>query len=292
VCRNDATCAGIESCTPAEGGYFCNFRFVVYLSEDAARRHAGITSNLTVNETNPQYLSKTLDLYLDDKLVDTLLISKGLQGRVTTQIQIQGSGSAAVKADAIKSAEESMHKLQTILITGSLPYKLEIVKLDTISPLLGKEFLDLIFLAGGAALLSIALTVFIRYRRIKPSLIVMFTCVSELIITLGVASFIDWNLDLPSIAGILAAIGTGVDDQIVILDESRQGTSLSISQRLKRAFAIIVGAYSTVVVSLLPLLWAGAGLLKGFAITTLIGITIGVFITRPAFMDMIKRMEE
>ncbi|MBU3907378.1 MAG: PDZ domain-containing protein, partial [Nanoarchaeota archaeon] len=47
VCRNDATCAGIESCTPAEGGYFCNFRFVVYLSEDAARRHAGITSNLT-----------------------------------------------------------------------------------------------------------------------------------------------------------------------------------------------------------------------------------------------------
>ena len=32
VCRNDATCAGIESCTPTDGGYFCNFRFVVWFA--------------------------------------------------------------------------------------------------------------------------------------------------------------------------------------------------------------------------------------------------------------------
>jgi len=67
---------------------------------------------------------------------------------------------------------------------------------------------------------------------------------------------------------------------------------LSLKQRLKLAFAIILGAYFTVVVSMLPLLWAGAGLLKGFAFTTLIGITAGVFITRPAFSDMIRKMEE
>ena len=115
---------------------------------------------------------------------------------------------------------------------------------------------------------------------------------AEIIIILGIASLIEWNLDLPSIAGILATLGTGIDQQIIIIDESKQSTFLSIKQRMKRAFAIILGAYFTAVVALFPLLWAGAGLLKGFAVTTIIGITVGVLITRPAFTDMIKKISE
>ena len=103
---------------------------------------------------------------------------------------------------------------------------------------------------------------------------------------------IRWNLDLPSIAGILATMGTGIDQQIIVMDEATQGKFLSLKQRMKRAFSIILGAYFTAVVAMLPLLWAGAGLLKGFAVTTIIGITAGVLITRPAFTDMIKKISE
>ena len=39
---------------------------------------------------------------------------------------------------------------------------------------------------------------------------------------------------------------------------------------------------------MIPLLLAGVGLLKGFAITTIIGVTIGVLITRPAYANIIK----
>jgi len=285
--------SGVYSCdVDPSGGYYCNFRFVIYLSEQAAKNHAEITSRLGNNESNPGYLSKQLDLYLDGKLVDSLWISEGLKGRVTTQIMISGSGQGETRDDAIKNSELEMKQLQTILITGSLPYELEIVKLDTISPTLGKEFTRLILIAGFAALLIVSLIILFRYRKWKSSLSSIFISTSEIIITLGVASLIQWNMDLASIAGIIAAIGTGVDDQIVILDESRQSKSLSIKERLKRAFTIILGAYFTALVSLLPLMWAGAGLLKGFAITTFIGITVGVLITRPAFMDMIKRTEE
>ena len=115
---------------------------------------------------------------------------------------------------------------------------------------------------------------------------------SEAIIILGVASLIQWNLDLPSIAGIIAGIGTGIDDVIVLMDESTSKVILSIKQKIKRAFSIIIGAYFTSLVSLLPLLWAGAGLLKGFAITTIIGISVGVFITRPAFGEFLRRSSE
>jgi preprotein translocase subunit SecD len=292
ICRGDPTCARIDRPQQIQGGYVAQFSFGITLSADAAKRHAEITEALEINTTNPEYLSKPLDLYLDNKLVDSLLISKGLKGRVTTQISVSGSGTGETQEDAYKVAEAEMHKLQTLLITGSLPFKLEIVKLDTISPVLGGEFLRIILIAGLTALGVVALVILGRYRKIKTSLALLLTSFSEVIIILGIASLISWNLDLPSIAGILIVVGTGIDQQIVILDEARQGLFLSLKQRMKRAFAIIIGAYFTAVVAMIPLLWAGAGLLRGFAFTTILGITTGVLITRPAFADMVKRIEK
>ncbi len=286
--------SGIYSCEQKQdGGYFCNFRFTIYLSQEAAKRHAEITKDLDVNTSSQgNYLSKTLDLYLDDKLVNSLQISEGLKGRVTTQVQISGSGEGATRDEAVTRTEEEMKQLQTVLITGSLPFKLEIIKLDTISPKLGKDFSKTIFLAAAAALLAITLIVFLRYKKLKSSLFLLLISVSEVIIILGVASLIKWDLDLPSIAGILAAIGTGIDSQIIVLDESQQNKNISIKQRMKRAFAIILGAYFTALAALIPLYWAVAGLFKGFAITTIIGITTGILITRPAFTDIIQKIEE
>ena len=294
VCRNDATCAGIYECTPdTSGSYYCNFRFSVFLSEEAAKRHANITNGLLINSTpNGNYLSERLDLYVDDSLEDSLLISDSLKGVVTTQISVSGSGNGLTQEDAYNSAEASMKKLQTILITGSLPYKLEIIKLDTISPVLGDTFIKIILLACLSSLLAVATVIFFRYKKIKSSLALIMTSVSEVLIILGIASFIEWNLDLPSIAGIIAGVGTGIDSQIIVIDESKLKNVLSLKEKLKRAFKIILGTYFTALVSLIPLLWAGAGLFKGFAITTIIGITIGVFITRPAFTDIIEKIEE
>ncbi|MDP3881896.1 MAG: hypothetical protein Q8Q31_03380 [Nanoarchaeota archaeon] len=292
VCRNDASCAMITSCDQnSDGSHFCNFRFTVYLTEDAAKRHADITKALSVDETG-QYLSEKIYLYVDEQEVDSLLIGVDLRGQVTTQISIQGSGAGVTREEAYEVARESMNKLQTILITGSLPYKLEIVKLDTISPTLGKNFINLLLITGAVAILLVGTIIFIRYRKIKASAALLLTSFSELIIILGVASFIKWNLDLPSIAGILAVIGTGVDSQIVILDEAeKKDQSSSVKQKIKIALFVIITAYITNVASLIPLYWAGAGLFKGFMITTIIGVTAGVFIARPAFADLIKKIK-
>ncbi len=293
VCRNDATCAGITACRPSQGGYSCTFSFTIYLSEQAAKRHADITGKLDVDPTTGgKYLKENLSLVLDDVVADELLISSDLKGRTTTQISIQGSGTGTTQQDALDDAKTSMHKLQTILITGSIPYKLEIVKLDTISPLLGDQFVYRILLAGGISILAIAVVIFVRYRKIKLSLALLFTSFSEIIIILGAAALMGWNLDLAAIAGILATIGTGVDQQIVIVDEARSNRqSTTLKERMRRALFIVTAAYATAFVSLLPLYWAGAGLFKGFAITSIIGITAGVLITRPAFADMIKKIE-
>ncbi len=292
VCRNDANCARVDTCQPSQGGYYCSYHFVIHLSEEAAKKHAQITGQLGRNSSNPGYLDKKLDFYIDDELTTSLFISESLKGQETTQIQIQGSGSGIDQKGAYADAEESMKQMQTILITGSLPYKLEIVKLDTISPLLGQRFTYLILLTGLVALIAVSIIILLRYRNFKASIALLITSFSEVIILLGIAALIKWNLDLPSIVGILVMVGTGVDQQIIILDESKSSKSISMKEKLKGALFIVVASFLTVFASLLPLFWVGAGLLKGFAITTLIGLTVGVLITRPAFADMLGLLEK
>ncbi len=280
--------SGIYSCSAYQDGEVCSFRFAISLSEKAAKRHANITNQLGVNSTNPEYLDKKLDLYLDGKLVDSLFIGKDLKGSATTQIAISGSGVGPARKEAYDAAMYNMKQLQTVLITGSLPYKLEIVKLDTISPSLGREFTKNILFLGLIVFLAVSIAIFLKYRRIKVTLAVILTMFSEAFITLAIAALINWNLDAPSIAGIIAGMGTGINDQIVILDEATFDRKSSLKERIKNAFFVILSAFSLVVIAMLPLFWAGAGMLKGFALTTIIGVSVGILVTRPAFADIIK----
>ncbi len=276
----------------SDGTWHCTFQFSITLSPEAAQRQADLTRNLqVVNDNGQEYLNESIDLFLDDSLVDTLKIGADLRGTPTTDIAISGSGSGESYQEAVQDSAQNMKNLQTILITGSLPVALNIVNIDTVSPSLGKEFLNNVLLVGLFALLAVAFVVVIRYRDIKIAIPMLLTMGSEIVMLLGLASLIGWNLDLAAIAGILVAVGTGVDDQIVIIDElkhSRKETLLNWTERLKRAFFIIMAAYFTTVVAMLPLWWAGAGLVRGFAITTIFGVSFGVFVSRPAFGAIVE----
>ncbi|MBS3162815.1 PDZ domain-containing protein [Candidatus Woesearchaeota archaeon] len=294
VCRNDGTCSGVRSCEDYQDGTICEFEFSITLSPEAAQKQADLTSVLdVVMEDGKGYLELPLDLYLDGELVDSLRISESLKGQATTQIAISGSGSGATQDLAIDNAYEEMKAMQTILITGSLPFDIEIAKMDTVSPVFGKIFFNNMMLIAILAIVAVALIIFIRYRKIKFVLPVMGTMICEIVLVFAFAALINWNIDMAAIAGILAAIGTGVDDQIVIIDEAVHGKKNSrMGERMKRAFFIIFAAFAATVAAMLPLLNAGAGLFRGFALTTIAGVTIGVFLTRPAFASIIEAIDE
>ena len=292
--------AGIDTnsgCGKSGSGWVCRFRFGITLSGDAAQKEAELTRNLNVvpdaTSRGEAFLSDKLELYLDDLKVDELSISADLKGKAETQIAISGSGTGNNQQEAITNALQNMKRLQTILITGSLPVKLNIVKTDTVSPLLGEGFVKNSIFMSLLAILAVAIVIGIRYRKAVIAIPILITMLSEVAIMLGIAAFIGWNIDMAAIAGILVSIGTGVDDQIVITDETLKGETSTIynwKEKVKRAFLIIMLAYLTVVVAMIPLIFAGAGLLKGFAIITIIGVTIGVFITRPAYSSFVEIM--
>ena len=293
VCRS-AQCSGIHpqyGCSGSGSSHSCQFFFEITLSGVAAQRQADITRSLPIvtSETGGRYLSEDLRLFLDDVEVDTLRIAASLKGSNNPSIQITGSGSGRSQQEAITDTLDQMKKLQTVIITGSLPVKLEVVKLDSISASLGQEFLDNILLVGMLAILSVILVVYVRYRLIKVVIPMVLTLLSELVLILGFASLVGWNLDLAGIAGIIIVAGTGVDHLIIITDETLRGENTgSWKRRIKNAMFIVIGAYLTTLAGMLPLLWAGAGLLKGFALITIAGVSFGVLIARPAFAAVIE----
>jgi len=301
VCRS-ADCAGLDpniGCTTSGGRDSCRFRFSISITPEAAQKQADATRDLEVigdqgpatgRSRSSGYLSEPLELYLDDIKVDELSIGAELKGSATTNIQISGSGSGFSQQEAVFNTLENMKRLQTVLITGSLPVKLNIVKIDAISPRLGEEFLKNALLVGLIALVSVGIVVFVRYRKLQVAVPMVLLSVSEVILLLGVAAVIGWNIDLAAVAGIIIAVGIGIDHQIIIADETLRGHQVVYDwkQRIKNAFFIIMASYFTVLVALMPLVFAGAGLLKGFAITTILGASIGVFISRPVFARVIE----
>ena len=196
-------------------------------------------------------------------------------------------------AQNIEEATKEMTKVATILRSGRLPVGLHIASTSSVSPTLGSTFLSDSVTMGILALLAVAFVVFFRYREPKVTGLMMIANVSEVMIILGITALIRHQLDIASIAGIIASVGTGVDQFIIITDEVKRGEHDEVEEstvaRIKKAFKIIMASAATVTAAMLPLMTLGLGLLKGFAITTLIGVFIGVFIVRPAFGKAVEK---
>jgi preprotein translocase subunit SecD len=196
-----------------------------------------------------------------------------------------------------EAAKTEAKALQVHLRAGALPVNVMLVGSGHVDAGLGAQFKTLAVIAGLISLVAVAVVVYFRYKRPEILIPMVGTSISEVIMVLGVAALIKWQLDLPAIAGIIASIGTGIDHLIIITDEVLQegklpSTKKLFSSRIGKAFTIIIGAASTVVIAMAPLVVMGFGTLRGFAIVTIIGVIIGVSVARPVYGVIIKTLLE
>ncbi|MGB7969344.1 MAG: preprotein translocase subunit SecD [Methanobacterium sp.] len=236
-----------------------------------------------------------VNMYLDGNLVSSPEIGADLANGVpSTDVQVSGTENSSAQAQA------QAKNIQVVLESGALPVSVSIVGINSVSADLGSQFKTGALVAGFLALLVIAIIIFIRYRTPILVIPIMITSIAELILILGVASVTHWNIDLAAIAGIIAAIGTGVDDQIIITDEvlkkgiQTKRTITALKFKINNAFFIIFASAATLIAAMLPLAYVGfsrgatgIGLLSGFAFTTVVGVLIGIFITRPVYAKFI-----
>lgn len=247
---------------------------------DAAIRHGAVT--------NPG--AHNLIMYLDENVV----FSAPLAPELARNIQSIPVKNLVATTGQGEEGKTKANELQIHLRAGALPVNVEVLGSGQVSAALGSKFKEQVAIAGIIALIAVAFVVYFRYRQPNIILPMLATSFSEVLIILGFAAVIGWQLDLPSITGIIAVIGTGVDHLIIITDEVLSGGAMPPSKvyrtRLAKAFAIIFAAAATVLVAMSPLLFMGFGALRGFAVITIVGVLIGVGIARPAYAVIIQGM--
>jgi preprotein translocase subunit SecD len=190
---------------------------------------------------------------------------------------------------------EEAQQLEVNLRAGALPTNLTIESSSFISPSLAQKFKPLALITGIAAWISVALVVYVWYRDVRVAVPMFLTASSEVFLLLGFAASFGMALDLSHIAGLIAVIGTGLDDLIIMADEILQRkekvqTGRVFQSRFRKAFWVIGMAAATTIIAMSPLAVLSLGDLQGFAIITIIGVLIGVFITRPAYGDVLRTL--
>jgi preprotein translocase subunit SecD len=169
----------------------------------------------------------------------------------------EGATAALKAVDALKKEKE----LESLLKGGALPVQISLGSKTIIPAPLGEEFLRLSLIGLVFALLAISLMVAIRYRHMQIVLPMIFISLAELAILLAVLG--SFTIDLAGMAGILAAIGVGVDAQIIVTDELLKREGGEMHKRLEKAFSIITTSVTVAVVAMVPLLFF-SGLVGAF----------------------------
>ena len=229
---------------------------------------------------------------VDDEPIRIVPIAPGLSQSINNG-QFQENPSFRMSTQTLDEAQE----LRLQMISGALPAELDFQRANELqfSPELAAGFRQNSLLTGILAVLAVVVVVFLRYGDPRVAVPMAVTALSELVILLGFVAAVGIPLDLAALAGMIAVVGTGVDDLIIIADEvTSQGdvdARRVFDSRVRKAFWVIGAAAATTIVAMAPLALSPAlGDLRLFAIVTILGVIIGVAISRPAYGSILREL--
>ena len=245
-----------------------------------------IISGADVESASPQYALKSgtsnqyeymVALKLKDsgkekfaEATEKLAKSKGyistyMDGKVKSVAQVKekiSNGEAVISGDF--TAEE-VQELANTINGGALPFKLETASFSTISPTLGTGARDAMAIAGIVAFILIAIFMISLYR--LPGVVAVIGLIGQVAGTFcAISGFFPFasslTLTIPGIAGIILAVGMGVDANVIvgerIKEEINSGKTVNsaISIGYKRAFTAVFDGNITMIIVAIILMGA------------------------------------
>lgn len=178
-------------------------------------------------------------------------------------------------------SQQTAKNLAMLIRGGALPVKLVEVESSKVGASIGMNALVNSIIAGliGILLIIILMVFFYRIFGAAASLSLLL----YVPIVLWTITLLRGVLTLPGIAGIILSVGMAVDANVIIFSRIREeafsgkSIALAASQGFKKAMAAIIDSQSTTLIAGVVLYLFGTGSVKGFALTLIIGIFVGVF---------------
>ncbi len=242
-------------------------RWEVAINFDDAggKKFAELTKNLAGT-------GRSIGIFLDDELISSPVVGpefadRGIAGGravITGNFDLEGARDLAIQ---IKG--------------GSLPFPVSVVENRTVGATLGQDSVRRSIIAACVGLVLVLIFMAVYYR--LPGIIADGALIVYALLTLGCYALVGVTLTLPGIAGFILSVGMAVDANVLIFERTREelraGKTLyrSVESGFFRAFSSILDSNVTTAIACLALLWLGSGLVKGFAVTLLIGVLVSMF---------------
>ena len=211
-------------------------------------------------------VGETLIILLDGQIITTPVIGETIP-----------NGEAVIRGGF--EAEEAKELVRNLNF-GALPLEIELENTETVSPSLGTDILEKGIFAGMIGFISIAIFFLIFYR--LSGVIAVLSLIIYVSFMLLAFKSIPVILTAAGLAGFIITIGIAVDANILIFERVREEiiagreTRDAIKVGMSRAWSSIRdGNFTSLIISIL-LYWLGTAIVKGFALTFIIGIIISI----------------
>jgi len=172
-------------------------------------------------------------------------------------------------------------KLAIELNAGALPVPITLVEQRNIGATLGSESVQKSLVAGLIGLLLVGLFMIIYYR--LPGFLATLALIIYTLIVLALFKLIPVTLTLAGIAGFILSVGMAVDANILIFERTKEELAtgktmgLALEEGFKRAWSSIRDSNFSSLITCVILYYGTTGLVRGFAVTLVIGILISLF---------------
>jgi len=177
-------------------------------------------------------------------------------------------------------------ELSQLLNAGRIPVPLTPIYEQTISPILGADFIDMSLKAGLIGIMLVMLFMIIYYR--LPGALASLALVFYGAVVLAIFKLIPVTLTLAGIGGFVLSIGMAVDANVLIFERMKEefatGRTLgaAIEAGFNRAWTAIRDSNVTTMIVCVILIWLGSSIVEsapvtGFAVALLIGVLVSMF---------------
>ena len=184
------------------------------------------------------------------------------------------------KKDTSANAIEIIKKKLTSFIGGSFNFR----RVENVGPKVSAELLKSGVIAIALSLAAMLFYIWIRFEW-QFSLGAILALFHDVIITLGLFSLFNLEINLSIVAAVLTIVGYSMNDTVVIYDRVRENlrkfsdikifelTNISINETLSRTIITSI----TTLLALVSIYLFGGEILKGFSLAMIMGVVFGTY---------------
>ena len=189
-----------------------------------------------------------------------------------------------VKIEITKSDDENFIKSINDKLSADLGSNINFRRVENVGPKVSNELLKAGLLAITLSLAAMLFYIWIRFEW-QFSLGAIIALIHDVIITVGIFSFLSYEINLSIVAAVLTIVGYSMNDTVVIFDRIRENlrkyskmtiaeiSDLSTNQTLSRTLITSV----TTLLALLSIYIFGGAILKGFSFAMILGVIVGTY---------------